>query len=167
MFNSIDIMLTNKCNLTCSFCYIREKNQISPTDEIQRNIDTCNWIVNQYKADMDSVPVDRRSIQINLYGGEPTVAWDSVKALVEWAKTINDVKIHMGVITNMVLMNADKIDYCIANKLSISPSIDGCKEVEDMFRVRADGTTVSNIVYDNARILTAKIPGRSCRSTFT
>lgn len=166
MFNSLDIMLTNKCNLTCSFCYIREKNQVSPADEVGRNIRTCEWFMDQYRKDMGEIPPDRRRVQINMYGGEPTVAWDSVQALSDWSKTINDVKVKIGLVTNMVLMDEEKIDYCIANQVSISPSIDGCREVEDMFRVRADGTKVSDLVYANAKILTSKIGGRSCRSTF-
>jgi len=167
MFNTVDLMLTDKCNLTCSFCYIKNKRQVSAPEEVQRNLDTCNWIVNQYRADIETTPFNRRYIRISLYGGEPTMAWDSVKALADWTKTILDVKVNLNIITNMVLMDEEKIDYCIANNISISPSIDGDKATEDTHRVTATGATVSDQVFANARILNSKVTSRSCRSTVT
>ena len=163
--STVDIMLTRRCNLCCSFCYIRSKSTDVPANEVERNIATCNWIVKQYKETMAEVPKEHRRIQLNLYGGEPTVAWDSVKAIHEWRKTVTDVPVNMGLVTNMVLMDEAKIDWCIANRVGIHPSIDGCKEVEDTYRITEAGKTVSDQVFRNARILTAKIKGRSCRST--
>jgi uncharacterized protein len=156
-------MLTRKCNLKCAFCYIQEKAPVEVKDEVARNINTCNWIVKQFRAE----PSQNNKLQINLYGGEPTCAWDSVQALVGWAKEIKDIAIKFCIVTNMVLMDETKIDYCISNNISISPSIDGCKEVEDMFRITAEGKTVSDQVFKHAKILTSKLKGRSCRSTIS
>ena len=72
--STVDIMLTRRCNLCCSFCYIRSKSTDVPANEVERNIATCNWIVKQYKETMAEVPKEHRRIQLNLYGGEPTVA---------------------------------------------------------------------------------------------
>jgi len=165
--NTIDLMLTNSCNLRCAFCYIGQNQHdiISQEDEIKRNIATCEWVLSQYRVSMSEVDPQYRIINFNLYGGEPTMAWESVKALVEWRKTVSDINIQMGLVTNMVLMDEAKIDYCIANNVGIHPSIDGCKSAEDMYRITADGSTVSDKVFANAKVLTSKLKGRSCRST--
>jgi len=163
--STVDIMLTNKCNLRCAFCYIGQHKQDETTveDEIKRNISTCEWIVKQYRD--QSKDLKNARINLNLYGGEPTVAWDSVKALAAWRDGVKDIQVQMGLVTNMVLMDEAKIDWCIANKVGIHPSIDGCQEVEDMFRLTADKQTVSDKVFANAKVLTKKLPYRSCRST--
>jgi len=163
--STCDVVLTDACNLRCAFCYVGQyaHKVVLPEEEIKRNIDTCNWIVKQYR-DQSKDLRDAR-INLNLYGGEPTVAWDSVKALVAWRDSIKDIQVQMGLVTNMVLMDEQKIDWCIANKVGIHPSIDGCKEVEDTFRLTADKKTVSDKVFANARILVKKLPYRSCRST--
>ena len=165
VFRSVDLMLTERCNLRCSFCYIKKKEFVN-SEEIKRNLKFVNWFVKQFREseNFEKYP-QNRILSINLYGGEPCVAWDSVKELVEWRKSISDVNIQLAIITNMSLMDEEKINYCIANRVGIHPSIDGCKEAEDMFRKTADGNIVSDDVFKNAKILLSKLPGRSCRST--
>jgi len=166
VFRTIDLMLTNRCNLNCSFCYIKKRKKNNPEEEIEINLKHMRWIVKQFRESEEfQTHPEHRRIGINLYGGEPTVAWESVKALVEFQKEISDIEIHYALVTNMVLMNEEKINYCIANKIGVHPSIDGCKEAEDMFRVTVSGATVSDIVFKNAKFLLSKIPYRSCRST--
>lgn len=162
---TIDLSITDRCNLRCGFCYIKKKFD-NPKGEISRNLKFMDWIVKQFRESQyyEKYP-DKRIIQINLYGGEPSVAWDSINALLNYTKEISDIKIYYSIITNMSLMNEEKINYCIKNHIGIHPSIDGCKEVEDMFRKTINGSTVSDQVFRNARILISKLSYRSCRST--
>jgi len=110
MLHSVDFALTRRCNLRCAFCYIEEKTSETPAGEVERNLNTVEWIVGQYRAGMDDIPAENR-------------------------------------------------------RIGIHPSIDGCQEAEDFFRRTEKGVPVSDTVFRNAKVLTGKMKGRSCRST--
>lgn len=164
VFRSIDLMMTRRCNLRCAFCYIKNKTDVNDPDEVERNLKIVNLIIAQWKP-IERLPDNQQVLQINLYGGEPTCAWESIKALVKLREEIKLPKLQLSIITNMSLLDEDKLNYCIVNRIGVHPSIDGCKEVEDMFRKTAQGITVSDKVYENAKRLISKLPYRSCRST--
>ena len=158
---TVDLVLTRLCNLRCRFCYLHAKTSTSDPGEVERNLKICGLILKQFREGH----LKHNFLNINLYGGEPLCAWDSVKAINEWRGEFQDVNVNLSLVTNMSLLDEDKMNYCIVNRIGIHPSIDGCKEVEDMFRITRDGKTVSDQVYENARRLTKKLKGRSCRST--
>lgn len=164
IIRSIDLMMTRRCNLRCAFCYINNKTDVNDPGEVERNLTIVKKVLDQWEP-IPGQPDERQVFQINLYGGEPTCAWDSVQALVKLRNETALPKIQLGIVSNMSLLDEEKLDYCIANRVGIHPSIDGCKEVEDMYRKTEKGETVSDAVYANAKRLVAKLPWRSARST--
>jgi uncharacterized protein len=169
-FNSIDLMLTRRCNLRCAFCYISQAGGKSETaaEEVARNLAAFAWCCRQFEAGHGG-PAESRGgtpprLHISLYGGEPCCAWESVVALCEAGRR-TALTATFSLVTNMSLLDEARLEWCIANRVGIHPSIDGCAEAEDYFRRTADGQTVSAAVYRHTRALLARQPGRSCRST--
>lgn len=66
MINSINILCTNKCNMTCSYCYRRYRKRLLTVST--RNIEDC---LNEIKnSDINNIV---------LTGGEPTLSSDLIK----------------------------------------------------------------------------------------
>jgi uncharacterized protein len=165
VLNSVDLAVTSRCNLCCAFCYATKNRTCETRDEeVARNLRAAAWIVAQCRQGPPPPAPQPQRVELCLYGGEPTVAWESVLALWEFSRTCG-IRLDLNVVTNMVLMDEARIDWCLASGVGISPSIDGCAPAQDFFRVNECGQGSSATVFQHAKILTAKLRGGSCRST--
>ena len=164
-----DFFITRRCNLKCGFCYVKDKEQGKSSDEVERNIRTFKLLVENYRKNIPSdVPKQYRRLELELYGGEPTLAWDSVEAIVALAKEVKDIAVVFKIVSNMVEMDEIKIKFCNDNRIDIRPSVDGCKKAMDAHRIRPDGSSVADIVYKNAKFLLNSVaPYKVCRSSIS
>lgn len=129
--------VVHDCNLKCKYCFAEEgeykgARQIMSAEVGKKAID---FVIKK------SGP--RRNIEVDLFGGEPLMAFNNIKEIVEYAK--EQGKIHNKVIrftmtTNATLLNDEVMEYIDKNMGNIVLSIDGRKEVNDKVRVRADGS---------------------------
>ena len=134
----------------------------------QTHIDKCfNWMFGQFNAGATEVQ-RQHGIRVSIYGGEPLLEWKNLQNVVVNKKAEAQalgIKLQFSLVTNMTLLTEDKLDWLIKNNVGIHPSIDGCAEAQDSERKFHNGTGTSTIVYENARRLVARLPGRSCRMT--
>lgn len=129
--------IAHDCNLKCKYCFADEgeykgKRQLMTPEVGKRAVD---FVIKS------SGP--RRNIEVDLFGGEPLLAFNTVKEIVEYAKEVE--KAHNKVIrftmtTNATLLNDEIMEYIDKNMGNIVLSIDGRKAVNDDIRVRADGS---------------------------
>ncbi|MCH3962888.1 MAG: thioether cross-link-forming SCIFF peptide maturase [Clostridium sp.] len=129
--------IAHDCNLRCKYCfadegeYKGERKLMSP--EIgKRSID---FVIEK------SGP--RKNIEVDLFGGEPLMAFETIKEIVEYAKEqekVHNKNIRFTMTTNATLLNDEIMEYLDKNMGNIVLSIDGRKEVNDRVRVRADGS---------------------------
>jgi sulfatase maturation enzyme AslB (radical SAM superfamily) len=85
------IYFTNKCNLACTYCYEDLANrppQILSKEEIRKSVD---MVFEREDPNSQSLFV--------LFGGEPTLEWDNVCYLMEYAYE-KKKKVHFNMITN-------------------------------------------------------------------
>lgn len=167
VITQVDLPLSDRCNLNCSFCYTKGGygNSFS-----QAHVDKCfNWMLDQFDA--GATPDQRKyGIRVTIYGGEPLMEWEHLKDVVVSKKAqskARNINLQFSLVTNMTLLTADKLDWLLANNVGIHPSIDGCAQAQDAERKYADGRGTSAVVYENARRLLSKVPGRSCRMTIS
>ena len=165
LITQLDLPLSDKCNLCCAFCYLRGGlgNAFS-----QQHIDKVfNWLFNQYEGEATEEQ-KKYGISVTIYGGEPLVEWENLKNVTlakrEEAKQ-RGYPCRFSIVTNMTLLDADKLDWLMNNHIGIHPSIDGNAQAEDACRIDKNGGTYSAIVFENARRLLARQPNRSCRMT--
>jgi len=123
------VIPTLKCNQNCVYCQAKPKNDINLFMTKETAIKVLDFI---FKS-------PSQAITIEFQGGEPLLNWDVVKFIVEEARKINnefekkDLRISM--VTNLTLMDDEKLDFLIKNNVSICTSLDGPKYVHDKNRI--------------------------------
>ena len=151
-FSTLDTALSTKCCLTCGFCYA--KNDRNGEYNKSRMDQTYKWFFGQYVEKAKKIKNAKNSVSVNLYGGEPFVEWEHLKEEIPIRKNQakdENLKISFCAVSNLVLLDDSKIDWCKQNGVSISCSIDGCQEAEDYWRKFPDGTGASEKVFENAK----------------
>lgn len=142
--------VVHDCNLKCKYCFADEgeyrgKREIMTFDVAKKALD---YLISQ------SGP--RYNIEVDLFGGEPLMAFDMIKKLVEYAKTIEkdaNKNIRFTMTTNGVLLNDEIIEYLNKNMKNIILSIDGRKEVNDNMRPTAIGTGSYDVIINKIKKL--------------
>ncbi|MBU5485536.1 thioether cross-link-forming SCIFF peptide maturase [Clostridium sp. MSJ-11] len=129
--------IAHDCNLRCKYCFADEgeykgKRELMSPEVGKKAID---FVIKH------SGP--RKHIEVDLFGGEPLMAFNTIKEIVEYAK--EQEKIHNKIVrftmtTNGVLLTKEIMDYLDKNMGNIVLSIDGRKEVNDGVRTRVDGS---------------------------
>jgi len=142
------LMVTNECNLACSYCYLSDALWRGPTRIM--NVDTARRAINLFADIVTQHKIDHP--QIIFYGGEPLLNKELLKFALEYATPkINGIEF-------MLNTNGTKIDSDIAKILrdynvNVSLSIDGPKDIHDKSRLDRGGQETFGHVVDGYRIL--------------
>jgi uncharacterized protein len=147
------IVLTLRCNLKCSYCHA----SVLPTEKQGKDIDEVTL-----KKTIDFIfqsPADK--ITIEFQGGEPLLRFDLIKKAIDYALSKKGKEVRFALVTNLLLMDDEKLDYLISKKVGICTSLDGPKEVHDQNRGCYDLLTkkidlVKNKTQLNALMVTTK-----------
>ena len=129
--------IAHDCNLRCKYCFADEGEYKGArklmTSEIGKK--AIDFVIEK------SGP--RKNIEVDLFGGEPLLAFDVIKDIVEYAKIKgkeHNKNIRFTMTTNSVLLNDEIMEYIDKNMGNIVLSIDGRKQVNDKVRVHVDGS---------------------------
>jgi len=88
-------------------------------------------------------------LTIEFQGGEPLLNWEILKYICKYAQELNKTKkkdLIFTVVTNLELMDDEKLKFLIDNKVEICTSLDGPKELHDNNRPTISGISS----HDNA-----------------
>lgn len=129
--------IAHDCNLRCKYCFADEgeykgKRELMSPEIGKKAID---FVIEK------SGP--RKNIEVDLFGGEPLMAFSTIKEIVEYAKEQekkHNKTIRFTMTTNGTLLNKEIMEYLDKNMGNIVLSIDGRKEINDNVRVRVDGS---------------------------
>ncbi len=159
--------IAHDCNLRCKYCFADEgeykgKRMLMSAETGKKAID---FVLRK------SGP--RKNIEVDLFGGEPLIAFDTVKAIVDYAKEAEKAynkNIRFTMTTNATLLTDEIMDYLDKNMGNIVLSIDGRKEVNDFVRARVDGSGSYDSILPKIRKM-VEIRGKGkqyyARGTFT
>ena len=132
--NYYELILTEDCNLRCSYCFDdyfcqrKGDNTIMSEDMIQP-------IINFIEKTRDK---ERDIINISLFGGEPMMNYKFIQKFIkelEETKTFN-VRYHIN--TNGTMLNKDAIEFFIKYNVHVVLSIDGMVDTHNKNRKTAD-----------------------------
>ena len=128
--------IAHTCNLTCSYCFAGQGSYKG---------DTALMPYETGKAALDMLvrmSGRRRNLEVDFFGGEPLLNWQTVKRLVAYGRSIEKEyrkNFRFTLTTNGMLVDDDVIDFCNREMHNVVLSLDGRKEVHDRFRVDRAG----------------------------
>lgn len=155
------------CNLRCKYCF---------ADEGEYNGHKGVMSLETAKKAIDYVikrSGPRKNIEIDLFGGEPTLIMDTIKEIIKYARD-NEEKWHKSIrftmTTNSTLLDDEMMEYMDKEMGNIILSLDGRKEVNDKVRIKPDGSGSYNDILPNIKKMVSKrTKGKTfyVRGTFT
>lgn len=124
--------IAHTCNLNCSYCFASQgkyhgERALMSFEVGKRALD---FLVENSGS--------RRNLEVDFFGGEPLMNFDTVKRLVEYARSIEKEKgknFRFTLTTNGVLVDDDVIEFANKEMSNVVLSLDGRREVHDRYRV--------------------------------
>lgn len=135
--STLTFILTNKCNLRCTYCYWNDVKFISK-DSLSSELILKYFVMfdNLFQKGIETV---------QFFGGEPLLEIKTIKESVElieqFCKINNRPSPYFGINTNGTLLNNDVVDFLYEHNFTLTISIDGKKE-NNTNRVKLDGSMV-------------------------
>jgi uncharacterized protein len=159
--------IAHDCNLKCKYCFAEEGeyNGRRKLMSLETGKKAVDFVIKQSGS--------RRNIEIDLFGGEPLMAFDTIKEIVAYAKEqekLHKKNIRFTMTTNATLLNDEIMEYIDKNMGNIVLSIDGRQTVNDKVRTYSDGSGCYDDILPNIKKM-ADMRDRSkqyyVRGTFT
>ena len=159
--------VAHDCNLRCQYCFASTGDfgtgrKIMPFEVAKKAID---FVISRSGK--------RRNIEVDFFGGEPLMAWDTVKQTIDYARSIEDEhgkKFRFTITTNGLLLDDEKIDYINSNMDNVVLSLDGRPSVNDEMRKTVSGAGIYDIIVPKFQKLVEKRDPKLdyyARGTFT
>lgn len=150
---AVCLNIIHGCNLRCKYCFADEGEYHGHKGvmDIETAKKAIDYVVKR------SGP--RRNIEIDLFGGEPTLIMDTIKEIIAYARE-NEKKwnknIRFTMTTNATLLNDKMMDYMDKEMGNIILSLDGRQEVNDNVRIKVDGSGSYDDILPNIKKMVAK-----------
>ena len=125
--------VAHTCNLNCSYCFARQGNYKGNHAEALMSFEVGKQALDYLIRQSGS----RVNLEVDFFGGEPLLNWQVVKELVLYARTqepIHNKNFRFTLTTNGVLVDDDVIDFANREMHNVVLSMDGRKEINDLFR---------------------------------
>jgi uncharacterized protein len=148
--------VTNQCNLSCQYCYEFGEDKIATPEGKKKFMD-----VETAKTSVDYLfaqSAGRKSVHITFFGGETLMNFPLLRHIVDYSTeqaARKNVKIDYSLTTNATLLTPQIIDFLAVNRIGVTVSIDGPKEMNDKFRVFSNGRGSYEIMEPKIRELLA------------
>ncbi|MDO5039125.1 thioether cross-link-forming SCIFF peptide maturase [Clostridium sp.] len=150
---AVCLNIIHGCNLRCKYCFADEGeyNGHKGVMDIETAKKAIDYVVKR------SGP--RKNIEIDLFGGEPTLIMDTIKEIIAYARE-NEAKwnknIRFTMTTNATLLNEEMMDFMDKEMGNIILSLDGRKEVNDNVRIKVDGSGSYDDILPNIKKMVEK-----------
>lgn len=142
---------TNRCNLTCGYCYISTLNTTNGMLSA-----TQRQLLNKLTETVSRRKIT--SIKLRLAGGEPLSQFKAWKSFIPEAKTILKAlgcDLDVSFITNLTILNEDILTFSKVHNIRFGVSLDGLDQYNDATRRFRNGGGSFNVIDENIRKLLA------------
>ncbi|MGN1120435.1 MAG: thioether cross-link-forming SCIFF peptide maturase, partial [Oscillospiraceae bacterium] len=163
---SMCLNVAHDCNLYCEYCFAQQGDFgggrcIMTPETGKKAIDFL--IANS---------ANRENIELDFFGGEPLMAWDTVVETVNYARSIekqHGKNFRFTITTNGILLDDEKIDYINREMVNCVLSLDGRREVTDRIRKTLNGKSTYDVIVPKFQKLVEKRGDKDyyVRATFT
>ena len=158
--------VSHDCNLRCKYCFAQtgdfggSRMLMSP----ETGKKAMDFLIENSG--------DRVNLEVDFFGGEPLMAWDTVVETVKYARSIekqHGKNFRFTITTNGILLDDEKIDYINREMSNCVLSLDGRKEINDNIRPTPNGSGSYEVIVPKFKKL---VDGRGdkdyyVRGTFT
>lgn len=159
--------VSHDCNLRCQYCFA-STGDFGTGHRMTMDVETAKKAIDFVIRHSGT----RRNIEIDFFGGEPLMAMDTVKATVDYARSLekeHGKNFRFTITTNGVLLNDDNIEYINREMSNAVLSLDGRPEVNDRMRKTISGAGSYDVILPKFQKL---VEGRGdkdyyLRGTFT
>ena len=152
---------THKCNLNCKYCFSEdERNPIMNFATLERVIMQTFQLCLNYSSEHEDSSVD-----FIWHGGEPMLAGlGYYHKVIEYQRKYSaGIEYKNCIQTNGILINEEWAKYFKENDFSVSVSIDGPKELNDLCRITCDGNGTFDLVMEKIDLLKKfRVPVGAC-----
>ncbi len=154
--NTMVLNVTNKCNLACTYCYEYGEDKIVDTKYGKQpkfmSQDTAEESVEFLLAESK----DQEVAHLTFFGGETLLNFPILKKTVAYARrraAEEGKRIEFSLTTNGTLLVPEIIEWLAENRVGVTISIDGPKEVQDGLRVFHNGKGTYDVVLPKIKAL--------------
>lgn len=145
--------LTEACNLKCSYCFVHQ-NPIHMSYELA--VEGIDWIANQQEG----------GFHIQYFGGEPLLRWNEIIVpLTIYIEKTYPNRASIGITTNCILLDEEKLKFAKAHNIDVLFSIDGNKECQDINRPLMNGGSSFDVIKDKLPLILQYYPDATFRMT--
>ena len=133
------IVVTLRCNYNCLYCHasrapMHAKGYDMPIETAKKVVDAIFMTTNP-------------QVNIEFQGGEPLANWETVKFIIEYAREKNRTEnkdLVFSLVSNLSLMDEDKLEQLIAEDIYICTSLDGPADLHNANRPVSKGDSYAN-----------------------
>lgn len=146
--------LTNQCNLSCQYCYEFGADKVATPEGKPKFMD-----FETAKSSVDFLleqSTGRRKVHVTFFGGETLMNFPVLKQVVGYANeqaASRGLQMDFSLTTNATLLTPAIIEFLSRNRIGVTVSMDGPKELHDKLRVFANGKGSYDIIEPKVRAL--------------
>lgn len=154
--------VTNKCNLSCTYCYEYGEDKIADTAKTRPPMMSPE--VAQQSIDfLFAQAGPRPELGMTFFGGETLLNFGTIRAAVEYAvrRGAEEKKqVNFALTTNATLLTDEVIDFLVAHKFGVNISIDGAQSDQDKHRTFKSGVGSYDVVAPRIKKLIQRNRGK-------
>ena len=140
---SMCLNVAHDCNLRCEYCFAQTgdfggERCIMPPETGRKAID---FLIEK--------SANRENIELDFFGGEPLMAWDTIVETVKYARSIekqHGKNFRFTITTNGVLLDDEKTDFINREMVNVVLSLDGRRETTDRIRKTLNGKSAYDVI---------------------
>lgn len=146
--------LTNQCNLSCQYCYEYGADKVATPAGKPKFMD-----FETAKASVDFLMEQssgRKHVHITFFGGETLLSFPLLKQVVEYANQRaagEGRSVDYSLTTNATLLTPAIVEFLSENRIGVTVSMDGPKDLHDKLRVFANGRGSYDVIEPRVREL--------------
>lgn len=158
--------ISHDCNMSCEYCFASKgdfgcRREVMPLETAKKAID---FLIKNSAG--------RENLEVEFFGGEPLIAFKTVKDAVKYARSLESVhnkNFKFTITTNGLLLTDDIINFINEEISAVVLSLDGRKEVNDKIRKTLSGNGSYDYIVPKFKKLISKRKNKEyyIRGTFT
>lgn len=135
--------IAHDCNLGCRYCFAEEGEYHG--DRSMMSLEVGKQALDFLVANSGN----RRNLEVDFFGGEPTMNFQVVKELVQYGRSLEEPhqkKFRFTLTTNGLLLDDAIMEFANQEMANVVLSIDGRKEVNDYMRPARNGKSAYDVI---------------------